>query len=100
MDKSGRKRLAEPHIEPSISKRQKKSKKIKKGGEAADDEEFDTNLQIRKATGHMDGNLLADYMAQQLKRAIPDASIIELEDCRIPGMPNNLELKCTLLDVV
>ena len=71
----------DPQTTKKVAKRPKRKPPI-----APDDEEFDMDRQVYKTIAHMDGKLLADYHARQVKRFEPDLSLVELEDRRVPGM--------------
>ena len=69
------------------SKRSIKKRRSRKGkGLADDDEILDLERGINTAIGQMDSRLLADWVAQQVKRFAPDLSMVELEDQYLPGM--------------
>ena len=78
-----KKRQAEQDVQASAPSN--KSRKKRKTVQVPDDGEFDMELQIHNGIAQMDGTMLADYAARQLKRFRPDASVIELEDLRLPG---------------
>jgi protein CMS1 len=65
----------------------KAAKKTKsKNAKAAAEDELDVEAGLNNAFSHMDGQLLADYMAQRTRKFESDLSSIELEDKFIPGM--------------
>lgn len=65
-------------------KQKKKQKKSKK--EVARDEALDEKLGVNHALAHMDGQLLADHIAQRLRRFEGEKiSGIEEEELRVPG---------------
>lgn len=70
----------DPQSTKKVAKRPKRKNPI-----APDDEEYDMERQVYKTIAHMDGKLLADYHARQVKRFEPDLSLVELEDRRVPG---------------
>lgn len=107
-----RKRVADDdHAATSkSSKRQRSKQKLPADGEARDD--FDGGAEKiaevgRKKTqqqeepetpfGKMDGQLIADYMARQIKRFEPDLSVVELEDRRVPGVYYSCPFACVEL---
>ena len=49
------------------------------------DESIDLENGVDMAIGKLDGQLLADYVAQRTKRFQCDLSLVEVEDKRIPG---------------
>ena len=66
----------------------KRAKKKRKPGRKAveEDEIFDVELGLNAAIGRLNNQLLADFIAQKIKKADPDLSIVELEELRIPCM--------------
>lgn len=69
------------------SKRSIKKRRSGKGkGLADDDGTLDLEQGINTAIGQMDSRLLADWVAQQIRRFAPDLSMVELEDQYLPGM--------------
>lgn len=68
---------------PPVSKRA--AKRRKKAAERGDYDEIDEERQINPAIALMDGSLLADHVARQIKRFDKDLSAVELEDKRLPG---------------
>lgn len=68
---------------PPVSKRA--AKRRKKVAEKGDYDEVDEERQINPAIARMDGSLLADHVARQVKRFEKDLSAVELEDKRLPG---------------
>jgi protein CMS1 len=71
--------------ESAPEKRSAKHRKSKKPKDIAD-QDLDTENGINVAVSHMDGRLLADYVAQRTKRFQPELSLVELEDRYIPGI--------------
>lgn len=57
----------------------KKSKRV-------DNVDIDFVHQVHLAIGRLDSHLLADYIAQRTKHHMPDWSLIELENQRVPGI--------------
>ena len=77
-----RKRGPEPEpVSKDIAKRTK-SKKVK----AVEDGELEIDAGINIVFSHMDSQLLADYVAQRIRRYEGDLSSVELDDKYIPGM--------------
>lgn len=58
---------------------------VKKQRTAAEEEDLDLSTGINKSFGHMDSQLLADYMAQRTRKFECDLSSVELEDMYISG---------------
>lgn len=50
------------------------------------DMHLDLEHGVNFAVGNMDKHLLADHIARQTKRFLPELSPVELEDLRIPGI--------------
>ena len=76
------KRKLEEISSDSIVKAKKKRKKNKTG--TSKDENFDADLGLNVTIGRLDNQLLADLIAQKIKKADPDLSMVELEELRIP----------------
>lgn len=78
---------AAPVEEQTESKRAaKKKKKNKKPMDVARDEALDEELGVNHALAHMDGQLLADHIAQRVKRFEGDKlSGVEEDDLRVSG---------------
>ena len=69
--------------EPSrkrTAKRKEKSQSTASGEKVTEDDLF-----VNPTIASMDGQLIADFFARQIKRFEPDLSLIELHDRRIPG---------------
>ena len=64
-----------------------KTKKRRKAtrNDFARDETLNLDLGLNTAIGRLDNQLLADLIAQKVKNANPDLSIVELEERRVPG---------------
>ncbi len=77
-----KKRKREPNSDQKDSGA-KKTKKKKQNITEAD--ELDLAAGINRAFAHMDGQLLADYLAQRTNKFESDLSQVELEDVYIPG---------------
>lgn len=80
-----------PSPPPASSKRKRddaesKSKKRKRTKTPRDinGDDLDEKAGINRGIGHMDSQLLADYIAQRTKRFEKDLSFVELEDRYIP----------------
>lgn len=69
------------------SQRKKIKRKMKKQAAAQKraDEGLDEETGVNSAYAQMDGQLLADHVAQKFERFNPDSSALELRDMRIPG---------------
>lgn len=70
--------------EPPASKRSQKRKRV--GTRRANVEDIDEERGINLALGRMNPDLLADYVARKTQRFEDKATLVELEDRRIPGM--------------
>lgn len=65
---------------------QKMKRKMKKKAATSNAQnDIDEELGINKVYSQMDGQLLADYIAQKVQRFSPDSSAVELEDMRVPA---------------
>ena len=71
-------------VEPGGSKRAAKKRTSHKGTEKID-ESLDLNRSVNTIFGRFDSRLLADHIAQRMKRYSGDLSLVELEDQHIPG---------------
>ena len=81
------------------SKRSIKKRRSGKGkGPADDDGTLDLGRGINTAIGQMDSRLLADWVAQQIRRFAPDLSMVELEDLYLPGTNVLTPYKCSRSD--
>ncbi|KAF2460270.1 U3-containing 90S pre-ribosomal complex subunit-domain containing protein [Lineolata rhizophorae] len=78
----GKKRKA-PHDESKKTKHAKR-RKAKKPADINEDE-LDEKLGVNKAIAKMNSSLLADHIAQRLRRFDPNISLVELEDKYLPG---------------
>ncbi|KAI9875236.1 MAG: hypothetical protein M1830_008718 [Pleopsidium flavum] len=76
------KRKRDAASELAVDKTIKRKKKRKT--RAIEDDDLDVQLGLNNAIGRMDGQLLADYVAQRTKRFGGDLSLVELEDRHIP----------------
>ena len=77
-----RKHEEDPEVQPP-SKRSRKRNRTKKSQYA--DEEIDEANGLNLALGRMNPDLLADYVGKKTKRFEDKATLIELEERRIPG---------------
>lgn len=69
---------------------QKKAKKQRKQKKAREDEEdLDVEAGLNRAFERMDGQLVADHIAQKTRRFGTDLSPVELSDLYISGKPPN-----------
>ncbi|KAI9655842.1 MAG: hypothetical protein M1821_005277 [Bathelium mastoideum] len=71
--------------EPAVSNKPALKRKKKAKSNASEDHASGERNGVNEAIGHMDGNLLADHIAQCIKRFEPDLSSVELEDRYVPG---------------
>ncbi|KAI9848518.1 MAG: hypothetical protein M1837_007187 [Sclerophora amabilis] len=78
---SSKKRTADESAE---AVREKPKRKKKKEGREIDDGTFDLEAGINTVFANMDSRLLADFVAQRLKRFEGDLSTVELDDRQIP----------------
>lgn len=84
--KSSSKRKIEDHSDSKkVAKTSKKLKRTKRPKDINEDD-LDVELGINRAFSQMDGQMLADYMAQRTKRFEPNLSTVELEDLYLPGI--------------
>ena len=58
---------------------------VKKQRTAAEEDDLDLSMGINKSFAHMDSRLLADYVAQRIRKFESDLSSVELEDRCISG---------------
>ena len=66
-------------------KKSAKRRKLKKPKDV-DDEALDVELGVNHAIAHMDSRLMADHVAQRVRRFQPELSLVEVEERYIPGM--------------
>ncbi|KAL9068191.1 MAG: hypothetical protein Q9157_006581 [Trypethelium eluteriae] len=66
--------------EQAVSKKRAMKRKQKPKSSLAGDLNLDASAGVNEAIGHMDSSLLADYVAQSIRRFEPDLTSIELED--------------------
>ena len=76
-----RKQDAPPKTDEKTSAKRRKLKKPKD----VEDDALDDELGLNHAIGHMESKLMADHIAQRTKRFRPELSLVEAEDCHIPG---------------
>jgi protein CMS1 len=57
----------------------------KKQRTASEDDDLDLSIKVNRSFAYMDSRLLADYMAQRMRKFENDLSPVELEDRYIPG---------------
>ncbi len=62
-----------------------KRRKLKKPKDV-DDSALDAELGVNHAIAHMDGQLLADHIAQRTQRFRPELSLVEKDECHVPGI--------------
>lgn len=72
-----------PQVEEGSSKKKKRRRNKQISEETNDEGKKDG---VDESIGKMDGPLLADFFAQQTKRANDDLTAVELSDLYIPGM--------------
>lgn len=65
-------------------KKSAKRRKLKKPKDV-NDEALDTDLGVNHVIAHMDSRLMADHIAQRLRRFQPELSLVEVEERHIPG---------------
>lgn len=65
-------------------KKSAKRRKLKKPRDV-DDEALDAELGVNHAIAHMDSRLMADHLAQRVRRFQPELSVVEVEERYIPG---------------
>lgn len=65
-------------------KKSAKRRKLKKPKDVHD-EELDEELGVNHAIAHMDSRLMADHIAQRVRKFQPDLSLVEVEERYIPG---------------
>ena len=68
----------------ALKKQKRKEKKSLK--QLAERDDLDDAHSVNKSIGQMDGQMLADRIAQKSKRFEPDLSLVELEDRRLSGI--------------
>ena len=66
-------------------KQSAKRRKLKKPKDV-DDNALDAEAGLNHAIAHMDTRLLADHVAQRTKRFKPELSLLESEECHVPGI--------------
>ncbi|KAI9669125.1 MAG: hypothetical protein M1831_000717 [Alyxoria varia] len=81
---TGRKRSAQDDVQPGGQRKYQKTNEKKKAKRAERSENFDMSIQINKTMRTMDGRLLADFMARQVKHFSPKISSMEMEELRVP----------------
>lgn len=67
--------------EEGKSAKRRKSKKPKD----VDDEALDETLGVNHGIAHMDSRLMADHVAQRVRKFQPELSLVEVEERYIPG---------------
>lgn len=79
-----RKRKREANVEQNLISSSRKSRN--KDTKLDEEDERALKVTINKAFGHMDSQLLADYVAQRTRTFESDLSSVELHDRCLPGM--------------
>ena len=88
-----RKQSVENDDDQQISKRViKKRRSEKTDPSAAEVGILDLEQGINSAIGKMDSQLIADWVAQRIRRSAPDLSVVELEDQYLPGRNGTISL--------
>lgn len=65
-------------------KKSAKRRKLKKPKDV-DDEALNVELGVNHAIAHMDSRLMADHIAQRVRRFQPELTVVELEERYLPG---------------
>ncbi len=68
-------------VEEKTTSKRRKPRQPKDVDESA----LDVDAGVNNAIAHMDRRLLADHIAQRTKRFLSDFSLLELEECHVPG---------------
>ena len=88
-----RKKSVEYDQDQKISKRASKKRRSEETDPSAGKVGIlDLDQGINSAIGKMDNQLIADWVAQRIRRFAPDLSVLELEDQYLPGRNGTMSL--------
>ena len=88
-----RKQSVENNQDQKISKRAIKKRRSEKTDPSAGEVGIlDLDQGINSAIGKMDNQLIADWVAQRIRRFAPDLGVLELENQYLPGRNGTMSL--------